>query len=116
MEMLTHTMINIFDQPSAAAAALVLFSAALLLQIFVCYKTRRILSRLFAIIISCSAIAVSSLVFSGALELEGYIPEISSGIGVTVLSAALPILIGLVLGYIIYIAAALVLSQKLTNK
>ena len=116
MEMLTHTMTNIFTMPSTVAMAIVLLSAALLLQIFVCYKTRRILSRLFAIIISCFAIAVSSLVFSGTLELEGYTPEISASIGVMVSSAALPILIGLVLGYIIYIAAALVLSKKPTNK
>ena len=116
MEMLTHTMTNIFAMPSAVTTALVLFSAALLLQIFVCYKTRRILSRLFAIIISGFAIAVSSLVFSGTLELEDYAPEISSGISVMVSSAALPILIGLVLGYIIYIAATIVLSKKPTNK
>lgn len=110
--MLAEVMNKIFGFPFTLATAVVLFSVALLFQIFICSKTKRILSRLFAIIISGFAIAAAQLIFSGTLELQGYTLEAAADMAVAISFAALPVIGGLVIGYIVYIAAALIILRK----
>ena len=115
MEILFRSAVNIASVPKYAVLAAVIFSAALLIQIFICSKTRRILSRLFAIIITGFAITLSYLVFTGILELQNFTPDAAAEFGLNVCTAAFPAATGFILGYIIYAAASLIVNRRMAK-